>query len=36
MTDDERYRRVVEIWSAKTDEVGAAMKSSMRKFNPLT
>ena len=36
MTDDERYRRVVEIWNAKTDEVGAAMKSSMRKFNPLT
>ena len=36
MTDDERYRRVVEVWSKKTDEVGAAMKSSMVKFNPLT
>ncbi len=36
MTNDERYRRVVEIWNAKTDEVGAAMKSSMKKFNPLT
>lgn len=36
MTDDERYRRVVDVWSKKTDEVGAAMKSSMVKFNPLT
>lgn len=36
MTNDERYRRVVEIWSQKTDEVGAAMRHSMKKFNPLT
>ena len=36
MTNDERYRRVVEIWNAKTEEVGAAMKTSMKKFNPLT
>ena len=33
MTDDERYRRVVEVWSKKTDEVGAAMKSSMVKLD---
>ena len=36
ITDNERYRKVVEIWSKATDDVGAAMKGSMRKFNPLT
>ena len=36
MTNDERYKQVVSVWSRKTDEVGAKMKSSMVKFNPLT
>lgn len=36
MTEEERYRRVVAIWSKATDLVGAAMKDSMKKFNPLT
>ena len=36
MTDGERYRKVVKIWEKATNEVGAAMKSSMTKMNPLT
>ena len=36
MTEEERYKRVVAIWSKATDLVGAAMKESMKKFNPLT
>ena len=36
ITDAERYKKVVEIWSKATDEVGEAMKESMKKFNPLT
>lgn len=36
ITNDERYQKVVKIWTEATDEVGAAMKESMKKFNPLT
>ena len=28
ITDNERYRKVVEIWSKATDDVGAAMKAA--------
>ena len=36
ITNDERYRKIVKIWTEATDEVGDAMKESMKKFNPLT
>lgn len=36
ITNDERYRKIVKIWTEATDEVGDAMKDSMKKFNPLT
>ena len=36
ITEAERYKKVVDIWSRATDEVGEAMKESMKKFNPLT
>ena len=36
ITNAERYKKVVEIWTKATDEVGEAMKESMKKFNPLT
>lgn len=36
ITNSERYRLVVDIWSKATNRVGEAMKHSMKKFNPLT
>lgn len=36
ITNDERYRKTVEIWTEATDEVKNAMIRSMNKFNPLT
>ncbi len=36
MTEEERYRKVVKIWEKATNDVGAAMKASMTKMNPLT
>ena len=36
ITNAERYKKVVQIWTEATDEVSDAMKESMKKFNPLT
>ena len=36
ITNDERYRKTVEIWQEATDEVTDAMLKNMDKFNPLT
>ncbi len=36
ITEAERYKKVIDIWSRATDEVGEAMKESMKRFNPLT
>ncbi len=36
ITEDERYRKTIEIWNDATDEVTQAMMTGMTKFNPLT
>ena len=36
ITNEERYKQIVQIWTKATDEVAEAMKESMKKFNPLT
>ena len=33
MSDDERYRKVIDLWNEATDKV---MKSTMNKFNPVS
>ncbi|MDR2107943.1 MAG: DNA-directed RNA polymerase subunit beta' [Coriobacteriales bacterium] len=35
MTDDERHRKVMDIWNAANDEVGDAMAENFDKFNPI-
>ncbi len=35
ITDDERHRQTVEVWTKATDEVGQAMAKSFDKFNPV-
>ena len=35
MTDDERYRAVVQEWEVTTNEVSDALKDSLDKFNPI-
>ncbi len=37
MSDDERYRKVIELWNEATDKVtDKLMKSTMDKFNPVS
>ena len=36
ITNEERYKQIIQIWGKATDEVAEAMKESMKKFNPLT
>ncbi len=35
VTEEERYQRVVELWSKTTDDVGDAMMENMDPFNPI-
>ena len=35
MSDDERYRRVINIWNETTDKVTAALNSNMNPYNPI-
>jgi DNA-directed RNA polymerase subunit beta' len=35
ITNEERHRKVVEIWTKATDDVAAAMEESFEKFNPV-
>ena len=35
MSEDERHREVVDIWSAANEEVGEAMAANFDKFNPI-
>jgi DNA-directed RNA polymerase subunit beta' len=35
ITNEERHRKVVEIWTKATDDVAAAMEDSFEKFNPV-
>src|SRR5205807_656709 len=35
MTEDERYRKVIDIWSKATDEVAKATEESFDKFSPV-
>lgn len=35
MTNDERYKKVVELWTKTTDDVGKAMMDNMDAFNPI-
>ena len=36
ITENERYRKTVDIWTEATEEVKNAMVKSMNRFNPLT
>ena len=36
ITDEERYKKVVEIWSKVTDRVSDALIGSLDKFNPIS
>jgi len=35
MTDDERYRKVIELWSKATEEVARATEDAFDKFSPI-
>ncbi len=35
MSDDDRYRRVIETWTATTDKVTAALNKNMDPYNPI-
>ncbi|WP_338176512.1 DNA-directed RNA polymerase subunit beta' [Candidatus Dormiibacter inghamiae] len=35
MTDDERYRKVIELWTRATEEVAGATEESFDKFSPI-
>ena len=35
MTEDERYRKVVQLWSDATDQVAAATEAAFDKFSPV-
>ncbi len=35
MTDDERYRKVIELWQKTYEEVGAATEKAFDKFSPI-
>jgi DNA-directed RNA polymerase subunit beta' len=35
MTEDERYRKVIELWTHATEEVARATEASFDKFNPI-
>ncbi len=35
ITDDERHRQVVDVWTRATDEVGEAMADNFEQFNPI-
>ena len=35
MTDEERYKKVIELWQETTDNVGKAMMDNMDPFNPI-
>ena len=35
LSDDERYRRVIEIWNATTEAVSQALQDNMDPFNPI-
>ncbi len=35
ITDDERYKQVVEVWKEATDEVTDKLKGTLSKFNPI-
>ncbi|WP_138296594.1 MULTISPECIES: DNA-directed RNA polymerase subunit beta' [unclassified Clostridium] len=36
ISEEERYTRVVDIWTQTTDQVTAALKKTMSEFNPIT
>jgi len=35
ITDDERYKKVIDLWTKATDDVTAALMTSLDKFNPV-
>ncbi len=35
LTDEERYKKVIEIWTKATDEVAEALTSNMDRYNPI-
>lgn len=35
MSDDERYKQVIDVWTEANDEVGNAMADNFDKFNPI-
>ena len=35
LSDDERYRRIIDIWNATTDAVSQALQDNMDPFNPI-
>lgn len=35
MTEEERYRKVVDLWTQATEQVGRATEASFDKFNPI-
>ncbi len=35
LTDEERYKKVIEIWTKATDDVAEALTSNMDRYNPI-
>lgn len=35
ITEDERYKKIIDLWSKATDEVTAALMNSLDRFNPV-
>jgi len=35
ITDDERYKRIIDLWTNATDDVTAALMNSLDRFNPV-
>ena len=35
ITDDERYKKTIELWTKATDDVTAAMMNNLDRFNPI-
>ncbi|MDR3564704.1 MAG: DNA-directed RNA polymerase subunit beta' [Negativicutes bacterium] len=35
ITDDERYKRIIELWTKATDDVTTALMNSLDRFNPV-
>jgi len=35
ITDDERYKKIIDLWTKATDDVTGALMNSLEKFNPV-